>query len=112
MALPTIFWFREVRDYVAKVVPFVASVLAFVAWCYNAIEVMIVAAFNTIKGKILSLDTSWMQSADFGVLDGIAVINSFAPVSETIGLLSALFAFKLVIYLVRWVKSFIPTVAN
>lgn len=112
MALPTLFWFTKIGDYAARVVPFVATALAFVAWAYNIVEVLIVGTFNAIASKIASLDTSFLTSADFSAFQWVTTLNAVFPLSESLGLLGALFTYKMVIIAIRWLKSFIPTVAN
>jgi hypothetical protein len=112
MALPTIFWFREVRDFVAKIVPFVASALAFIAWAYNIVAVMIVAAINAIYDGIASLDTSFVSGGNFGGLEWIGYVNAVIPLDAWLALMSALMVFKIAIVTLRWIKSFIPTMAN
>lgn len=112
MALPTLYWFTKIGDYVARVVPFVASVLAFFAWAYNIVAVLIVAGINAIYEGVMSLDTSFASGASFGGLEWIGYVNAVIPLDAWLALLSALMVFKIAVVGLRWVKSFIPTMAN
>jgi hypothetical protein len=112
MALPTIYWFSKIIEYVARVVPVVASVLAFFAWAYNIAEMLVIGSLNAIINQIASLDISQLGSADFSAWIWIGYVNALFPLGESIALLGAYYTAWMVVILVRWVKSFIPTMSN
>ena len=45
-------------------------------------------------------------------IPGIGYVNAVIPLSEMVALLVTFYSLWLLIILIRWVKSFIPTIAN
>jgi hypothetical protein len=112
MALPTIFWFTKIGEYSARIIPFVATFLGFMAWCYNIVEILIVGSLNAIYNAIASLDISALGGADFAAWTYIGFVNAIFPLSEALAMLGAFYIAWISIIVLRWVKSFIPTMAN
>ncbi len=112
MALPTIYWFSKVREVLEKVFPFVTSGLALLAWWYNIVAVALVGALHWIRNALNALDLSAFAPADFSAWPYIGVINAIFPLTESLALLGAYFTVWIAVIVVRWVKSFIPTLAN
>lgn len=82
------------------------------AWGYNIVEMLIVGSLNAIYNQIISLDLSAMASADFAGWVYIGYVNAIFPLSECVALLGAFYTAWLTVILIRWVKSFIPTMSN
>jgi len=112
MALPSPFWLQDALNKLARVVPFVSTILAFFAWAYSIVEVLIVGVLNLIKNQIASLDLSMLGGANFAEWAWIGYVNALFPLSEAIGILGAYYTAWMSIIILRWIKSFVPTMAN
>jgi hypothetical protein len=112
MATPTIYWYSKLAEYAAKIIPFVASALAFWAWFYNIVAVLIVGSLNKIFNYLAAIDLSNYGNVDFSTWYYIGILNAVFPLTETFAMLSGYFVFWGALITLRWVKSFIPTIAN
>lgn len=91
---------------------FLAAIVTFVVWITEIIDMAISAVLNQIVEAFNSLDLSAFQSVSLASLEYIGYANAILPVSEFVVLLSLYVTAWLTIIIIRWVKSFIPTVAN
>ena len=112
MALPTIYWFTKVAEYVARVVPFVSTVLAFFAWSYNIVALAIVGPLSEARLSLEGVAVVNSVAVDWQVYEWIGLVNAVLPLSEGLALLSAYWTFCLSMNLFRWAKSFVPTLSN
>lgn len=112
MAKPSIYWLQMAAQTLAKIVPGVATLLGFIAWLYNIVEIVLVSGIDYLTQKLAEIDTSSFSDANFNSLQWIGYLNAVFPLSEYLGILSAYFTAWGCVVLVRWVKSFFPTIAN
>ena len=90
----------------------VAAIAAFVFWIIGFIEVAIVGVVKAIVLLIQSIDTTGLGNVDLSTAEWIGYFNSVLPLTEMIGLLILYFSLLTTIYTIRWIKSFVPTIAN
>lgn len=112
MANPTVYWLVEVSKILGRAVPFFASVVGFFTLIYDLGEQIVVGGLNYLLGLVSSIDTSAFSNASFATVAGIGYANAVFPLSEFVTIWTAVISAKLVVLLIRWVKSFIPTIAN
>lgn len=112
MPLPTVYWLVEVSKILGKALPFFGSVVGFITLVYDLGEKMLVGGLNFFISQLNTIDTSMFSNASFASVAGIGYCNAVFPLSEAIAIWTALGACFVTILILRWVKSFIPTVAN
>lgn len=112
MAKPSIYWLQKAAEILGKIAPIAGTILGFIAWLYNLIEVVIIGTIDFITAKLAEIDTSAFSNANFASLQWIGYLNAVFPLSEYLAILSAYYIAWGVVVLIRWIKSFVPTVAN
>jgi hypothetical protein len=103
---------NRITDWLARTERFFSVVLATVIWGVNAYLGVFRDAWAMIQSKIGEADPSAIGTANFSILEGVGYVNAVFPLDEVIGLYSIYFTAWLCLITIRWVKSFIPTVAN
>lgn len=103
---------NRITDWLARAERFLSVILAGVVWAVNAYVGVFKDAWALVTEKLAELDPGAIGSANFGLLEGIGYVNAVFPVTEVVGLYTLYFTAWLCLILIRWVKSFIPTVAN
>lgn len=111
MIWPVIF-FSKVANALAKNGRFVALFVAFIAWATSLIDAIVNVVLTQIRDAILSIDVSAFQSVSIASLEWIGYANAILPVSEFVILLGLYVTAWLTVILIRWIKSFVPTIAN
>jgi hypothetical protein len=109
--LPLIF-LANVAKYLAKSGKFVAIALAFILWLVDFIEVVITATIQQVVAAFQSLDLSTFSNVSLVAIDYIAYANAVLPISEFVVLFVAYMTAWLTVVIIRWIKSFVPTLAN
>jgi hypothetical protein len=112
MALPSLSWLARVGESALKAIPFFGSGLGLIALVFDFGEKLLVGSINYVIDTINAMDTSMFSNAAFASVQGIAYANAVFPLSEFVTIWTAVFAAAAGIILIRWVKSFVPTVAN
>lgn len=112
MALPSLEFLSRIGQLVIRAIPFVGSVMGFVAWIYDLGERVLAGGLNWILTQVSAIDTSVFSNAAFGTVAGIGYANAVFPLSEFVTIWAAVFTAAGAIVLIRWVKSFIPAIAN
>lgn len=107
-----VYWLLKASEILGKHAKFVATLVAFVAWVYDLIDRLIGAALSGILDLLHGVDLSSFQKAAFTTVENIGLVNGIIPLSETLTVFQAYFTAWGVVVLIRWIKSFIPTVAN
>ena len=112
MAKPTIFYLLEISKQIANMLPVISTIVGFFAWLYNFIELVLIGTMTWMMDKLNSVDTSAFSGVTLSTIEYIGYVNAVIPLSEMLGVLSAYYTAWITIILVRWAKSFVPTVAN
>lgn len=84
----------------------------FLLWFFGVIEKCVKTVIEQIGVLIESLSFDQMGNADFTIIDGIGYVNAVFPLTEFIGYVTIYATAWLIVIIVRWIKSFVPTVAN
>jgi hypothetical protein len=111
MAWP-IFYFTKLASGASKHSTLIAALVAFFLWITDVITNTIVAVLEQIAALIISLDVSSFQDVSLASIEYIGYINAFFPVSEFVVLVTLYTVAWVTVILIRWIKSFVPTVAN
>ncbi|MBB5349877.1 hypothetical protein HNR46_000098 [Haloferula luteola] len=93
-------------------VPLIGTIFGWFVWVNDLGERIIAGGLNFIIDRLDAIDTTAFSNASFASVAGIGIANAVFPLSEAITMWSALFTAMLAIIVIRWVKSFIPTVSN
>lgn len=112
VSLPHIWWFNKAAQVLKNVSPVMLSILGIIAWWLNLVEIVVVGGIYTIAGVIDGLDVSAFKDASFAAFDYLGYANAVFPLSESFAALSAYAVAWGGVIMVRWIKSFIPTMAN
>ena len=112
ISLPPLYWYKELSKYAARLWPLVSTALAFTAWMYNLVWILIVGAYTKINALLASVDLANFGNADFSQWQYIGIVNAIFPLTESLALLSFYYTLWGLVIAIRWIKSFIPTVAN
>lgn len=99
-------------NYLAKHAKAAALVVAFLLWFNNFIEWIFNVVVAQLKELASSLDVAALQGASFANLEWIGYVNAVVPVSEFVTLGGVYTTAVIVIILIRWLKSFVPTLSN
>lgn len=112
MALPSIFYLNSMAKMLRWLGPVAASVITFTLFVTNIFTILVFGALDAIATALQSLDTSGFGNASFAVITGIGYVNAIFPLAEILIVLTAYYTAWGIIISVRWVKSFVPTIAN
>jgi len=111
MHWPVIF-FNNIINYLAKYQKFCAAVFAFLLWAVGFIDMFIRATIQQIVDAFLSIDTEAFSNVSLSLIEWIGYANAILPLSEFVVLMVAYSTAWLTVIIVRWIKSFVPTIAN
>ncbi len=112
MALPSLSWLSRVGESALKAIPFFGSAFGFVVLILDIGERVLVAGINFATSSVNAIDTSAFSNVSFAAITGIAYANAVFPLSEFVSIWTAVFTAAGSVIVIRWVKSFIPTVSN
>lgn len=90
----------------------VLAVFAFFLWVTDIAQKVVIAGFYKIFELISNIDLSQLQEADFATLEYIGVGNALLPLSEMAALSVIYYTLWTSLIALRWMKSFLPTIAN
>lgn len=87
-------------------------ILAAFLWICGIIQSCIAEVISSFGAMLGSISTESFRNVSFGSIEYIGYVNAFIPITEFIGLMSIYLTIWGTVILLRWVKSFIPTLAN
>jgi hypothetical protein len=105
-------WLSSVGRNIASFVPAFGTLMGFVAYIYELGETVLVGGLNFLSDRVSAIDTSAFANASFAAVVGIGYGNAVFPLTEMVSIWTALGTACLTVVIIRWVKSFIPTVSN
>ncbi len=86
-----------------------ASVVGFITW----ITGLVIGAMDKVTSWVVDLANATWPEIDFSAVSDVgAIVNTLFPLNESIAIFGSLYLFWAIVLLIRWVKSFVPTVAN
>lgn len=106
------YWLTAASNCLVKISRFAATGIGFAVAVVLWINSLFIGALNLLASKLATIDVSWLKPAALSSIQWIGYFNAIYPLSETAIMFGAYLTAWLVIIIVRWVKSFIPTVAN
>jgi hypothetical protein len=116
MSIISIIWplefFAKLLDYCAKHVRWIGLAMAFLAWVTGFIKACITDTLTRLSGYLDAINLDNFQNVSFATLELVGYANAIVPISEFITLMTAYLVAWLTVITVRWIKSFVPTVAN
>ncbi|MEO5713928.1 MAG: hypothetical protein ABIT37_10620 [Luteolibacter sp.] len=89
-----------------------AVLLAIILWAAGVIQHCISDVVSSFAGMIASINTTAFRNVSFSSVEYVGYVNAFIPVSEFIGLFTIYLTIWGTVILLRWIKSFVPTLAN
>jgi hypothetical protein len=111
MIWPQEFFFKLMR-HLAKNSKFIASAFAFCLWVKGLIDQAVIIVISQIKQAIDTLDLAVFSNVNLGGVSMIGVANAILPISEFVTVLGVYLTIWSTVIIIRWIKSFVPTVAN
>jgi len=112
MPLPSLSWIAKVGESAAKLIPGIGTFVGFITLIFDLGETMLAGGLNWLIAQLNVLDTSAFSNASFAAVVGIGYGNAVFPIDEALTIGVALATACGTIVVIRWVKSFIPTVSN
>lgn len=105
----------KVFEWVWKMRTTLIVMMGFLLWVTKIIQTLVVAGFHSIFQMINDIDFNTIEQLEppeVANLELIGFVNALFPLAECMALLSIYYTLWLSIITLRWVKSFIPTIAN
>jgi hypothetical protein len=84
----------------------------FIAWITGGIPALVTSVMQRIGEAIAAVTFNELGSVDFSALEYIGYVNALIPLTEFIYLCGIYVTAWVSIISIRWVKSFVPTIAN
>jgi hypothetical protein len=99
---------------IGKAIAMISAIIVFILLKSEILFRYPISLLKTYSENLDSLDwsTTYGPNVYLGIIEGIAYVNAIFPVSEFVILYVSYVSGWVVICLIRWVKSFIPTIAN
>lgn len=100
---------------VVKIGRTVAVVFALLAWFTGFIDTVVLSVFTSMGAIMQTIQPGGLKPSggvDFSALDYIGYVNAILPLSEFLGLMSIYVTAWMGVIVIRWSKSFVPTIAN
>lgn len=112
MKTALVYWLSRMMDALVSVSKALGVLVAFLLWVGLILEKVVAAGLQQIIGRLNSVQLSEVRNVTLASMEWIGYVNAIIPLSEMIALLIAFFTACLTVVTIRWIKSFIPTVAN
>lgn len=112
MSLPSLEWLSRVGESALKAIPFFGGAVGVMTWTLDVGEKLLAGGLNYAIDKVSAIDTSAFGNATFTAVGAIGFGNAVFPLSEFITIWTAVFTAAGSVLVIRWIKSFIPTMAN
>lgn len=86
-----------------------AGVAGFITFIYETI----ISGLGKITDYMAEIVATTFPAIEYSqIVNILSLCNAIYPLSETITIFSSLYVFWGVVILLRWIKSFVPTIAN
>lgn len=112
MPLPSLSWISKVGESAARLIPVVGTITGFVTLIFDLGEKIVAGGFNFALERLDAIDTSAFANATYGAIAFIGYGNAVFPLDEAMSIGAALITACTTVAVIRWVKSFIPTLSN
>lgn len=101
-----------VGDLLGKWAAPMATVTTALGIVFGPLALVLNTAIDSVMSLFDTIDTSVFDHCDFSTIEMISTVNSIFPVDEFITFAYAYFTAWVILLVIRWIKSVIPTVAN
>jgi hypothetical protein len=112
MALPSIWWLSKAGNALRWINPIATAVITTTLFITNVFTILVFGALDACATALQSVNVSGFGNASFAIIQGIGYVNAIFPLAEILIILTAYYTAWISVISIRWVKSFIPTVAN
>jgi hypothetical protein len=112
MALPSIYYLNAMGKALRWIAPLAGALVSFTLFVTNVFTILVWGALDAIATALGTLDLSGFGHASFAIIQGIGYINAIFPLGEVLIVLTAYYTAWGTVISVRWIKSFVPTIAN
>lgn len=103
---------QKIGEWLGKLVTFTGTGVGLVVWIFDLGNRVIGAGLGWISGKLDVVNPDAWDNVSFAGVAFIGYANAVFPLTEAVQIWSSLATACLAISAIRWVKSFIPTIAN
>ena len=111
MALPSIWYLNKTAGMLRWIAPIAGSGLSFILFVTNVFTILVWGALDAIAEALNTLDLSAFGNAQFTIIQGIGFVNAIFPLGEILIVMTAYYTAWITVISVRWIKSFVPTIA-
>lgn len=105
-------WLGKAAQHLSKNSKVAAFGAGFVAWITGFIDGLITATIEQLYHFFQNIITDQFTDITLTTIDYIAYANAVLPLSEFVVLMGIYVTAWVTVICIRWVKSFVPTVAN
>lgn len=113
--LPSVLFWDKLSSFILAVGKIFAVILAILMFLLSNYLGVFTNALRGIAQLVLryqNLNVQNIESANFNSIEMISYVNGVFPLSEFIAMLTVYSTAWVLIIAIRWIKSFIPTIAN
>lgn len=108
---PTQFFFKLIY-WLSRNTKMVAIVSGFIFWLVGFIDAAVTSVITTISTLITALSFDGLGNVALTTVQWIGYFNAVIPLTEGIALLTVYYSILISVAIIRWTKSFVPTVSN
>ena len=105
-------WLSKAANALSWLGPIATSLITLALFVTNIFTMLVFGALDAAATAIQTLDLSRFGNAQFAIIQGIGYVNAIFPLAEILIVLAAYYTAWISVISIRWVKSFIPTIAN
>lgn len=113
------YYLIKVADWLWTMKTWIVSIFGFLLWFSGLVSFLVVEGFKSILfsiGEFVQYTTdpnSMIQlQAQTSILEAVGVGNAILPLNEMLALYAVYVGMWVALISLRWIKSFIPTLAN
>lgn len=110
--MPSIWWLSKAGNALRWLNPIATAVITTTLFITNVFTMLVFGALDAMATALQTLDVSGFGNAQFAVIQGIGYVNAIFPLGEILIILTAYYTAWISVISIRWVKSFVPTIAN
>lgn len=107
-----LYWLNRAAALLGKYGWFCGGAAGLIFWFYDVLEIAVEAGLTYILSKISDLELQQLQGVTFATLEWVGYANGILPLSEMLVLCGVYLTAWGTLLGIRWIKSFIPTIAN
>ena len=111
MIWPIIF-FSKILNHLGRFSAAWAMFCGFLAWILGVIDALVTVVMDQLTALFNSFSTSGLGNVNFATVENIGLVNALFPLSEFITMCGIYVTAWVTVIIIRWVKSFVPTMAN